>query len=78
MATPSSILSPSIATKKCRVTESIAGNKSKNNKHTVNQGKFHFFHYYLLFIIYILFIYLIFYHRASKHRQRDQRSFGDR
>ena len=61
MATPSSILSPSIATKKSRVTESIAGNKSKNNKHTVNQGKFHFFHYYLLFILYyILFTYIIF------------------
>ena len=40
IVTSSSILSPSIATKKSWVTESIARNKSKNNKRTVYQGKF--------------------------------------
>jgi hypothetical protein len=40
IAIPSSILCPSIATKKSRISGSIVGNKSKNNKHSVNQGKF--------------------------------------
>jgi len=53
IATLSSILSPSIATKKSRVSESIAGNKPKNKKHTVNQGKFTFFSF-LSFIVIIL------------------------